>query len=131
MAQIICHDILNPPRSISRKILPCFHKMLSSNAKKTFLTNNVLQKLRGFDMNHMIFLPLKFYVKSKLANLEPQLFRFNKCKGSESFLWFQILIWRKIWVTKWSHCGHYGNTLSRIFGKNFVKAMVLLNIVSY
>ena len=44
------------------------------------------------------------------------------------------LISRKIWVTEkfynfhiaWAQCGNYGNSLSQIFDKNYVKAMVLL-----
>ena len=60
-----------------------------------------------------------------------------------------ILISRKIWLTEnllfrrfheinlicplfgnkipWSHCGNYGNSLSRFYGKNFVKITFLLN----
>ena len=30
----------------------------------------------------------------------------------------------------YAQCGNYGNSLSRIFGKNFVKATVLLNTVN-
>ena len=39
------------------------------------------------------------------------------------------LLWRNFCekIVAWAQCGNYGNSLSRIFGKNFVKVTVLLN----
>jgi len=62
-----------------------------------------------------IFMLLKFCVKSSLANFE-----FKKLS-----MWFHV----KSYVAERFlniQCGNYKNSLSRIFGKNFVKVTVLL-----